>query len=143
MPTATNVTTGKPKVGGAIYKGALTATLPTDATTALTGFTSLGYCSEDGLTNSPTRTVDTVLVDFTLSKFASLKTKFIHKAIHFISRQLFTIDRFVKCIHFFRSYESRYSFMFYIIEFLMGLIPFYEETFFIYVPNELIGIQVC
>lgn len=60
MPTATNVTTGKPKVGGAIYKGAITATLPTDATTALTGFTSLGYCSEDGLRNAPTRTVDTV-----------------------------------------------------------------------------------
>lgn len=49
---AANVTTGKPKVGGAIYVGATTATLPTAADATLTGFTCLGYCSEDGLVNS-------------------------------------------------------------------------------------------
>lgn len=52
MATATNVSTGKPAVGGAIHVGATTLTLPTDATTALaTGFASLGYCSDDGLSN--------------------------------------------------------------------------------------------
>lgn len=46
------VTAGKPATGGALNVGALTATLPTSTTATLTGFTSLGYISEDGLTNS-------------------------------------------------------------------------------------------
>lgn len=47
------MSTGKPKVGGAVYYGTLTATLPTDATTALgDGFTSVGFISSDGVTNS-------------------------------------------------------------------------------------------
>lgn len=55
MANVNNVTAGKPKVGGAISVGALDATLPTDATSALTGFASLGYVSEDGLTQGITR----------------------------------------------------------------------------------------
>lgn len=51
--TATNVTFGKPKIGGAIYNAPLGTTLPTDATTALgSGFACLGYVSEDGLKNA-------------------------------------------------------------------------------------------
>ena len=59
--TKSNVSTGRPKVSGAVYVGATSETLPTDATTALAaGFTCLGYCSEDGLTNTTTIDSDNV-----------------------------------------------------------------------------------
>ena len=51
--TAGYVSAGKPKVAGAVYRAASGTTAPTDATTALSAdFMALGYCSEDGLTNS-------------------------------------------------------------------------------------------
>ena len=71
MTTATNVSAGKPKVGGAIYTAPVGTPLPTSATEALnSSFQSLGYVSEDGLTNGTSLDVtkikawggDTVLV---------------------------------------------------------------------------------
>lgn len=53
--TATNVTAAKPATGGSLSVAATTATLPTTTSATLTGFTNLGYISEDGLTNELTR----------------------------------------------------------------------------------------
>lgn len=51
--TATNVSTGKPNISGAVYVAPRTATAPTDATSTLgSGFVCLGYVSEDGLENN-------------------------------------------------------------------------------------------
>lgn len=45
-----NITTGKPKVSGCIYRAPKGATLPTDATSDLdSAFKSLGYITEDGV----------------------------------------------------------------------------------------------
>ncbi len=51
--TVSNVTSGKPAIGGAVFRAASGTTLPTDSSTALAAdFKCLGYCSEDGLVNS-------------------------------------------------------------------------------------------
>lgn len=53
MADVKNVSYGKPLIAGAISVGSTGTTLPKDATTKLNqGFTSLGYVSEDGVTNS-------------------------------------------------------------------------------------------
>lgn len=51
--TALNVSTGKPRVTGGIYRAPLGTALPTDATTALaSAYVSLGYIATDGVTHS-------------------------------------------------------------------------------------------
>lgn len=62
MPnTASNVTTGKPKVGGAVFWAPLGTALPTDTVSELgEAFVCLGYCSDDGVTNSSAPDTDTI-----------------------------------------------------------------------------------
>ena len=58
---AGQVTAGKPKFGGAVYRAPLTATLPTDAVTALAvDFINQGYCSDEGFKNNMGITTETV-----------------------------------------------------------------------------------
>lgn len=59
--TATNVTTGKPNIAGAVYVAPKGTSLPTDATTSLGGsYTCLGYVSEDGLSNNNELSVEAI-----------------------------------------------------------------------------------
>ena len=61
MSETKNVSTAKPKIGGAVFRAPLVTTLPTDATTALgAGFVQLVYCSEDGVTNNGGRTSEKI-----------------------------------------------------------------------------------
>lgn len=61
MPNVKNVTTGKPKIGGAVYSAPTGSTLPTDATSTLdSAFVEMGYCSEDGVVNSDSRTIEQI-----------------------------------------------------------------------------------
>lgn len=46
------VTPSKPSVNGAIFRAPTTATLPTSASEALSGFTSVGYVSDEGVKRS-------------------------------------------------------------------------------------------
>lgn len=51
--TVSNVTAGKPKTTGAVYRAPLGTAVPTNPTTTLSdSFVCLGFCSEDGVTNA-------------------------------------------------------------------------------------------
>lgn len=61
MSDVKNVTTAKPKVGGAVFSAPLGTVLPTDAIVELDkAFKGLGYISEDGMTNSNTPETDNI-----------------------------------------------------------------------------------
>ena len=61
MSKTENVSTAKPKVGGAIYSAPLGTVLPTSAlTTVGVEFKSLGYISEDGMSNANSPSTETI-----------------------------------------------------------------------------------
>lgn len=61
MSDVLNVSVGKPKIGGAVYRAPLGSTLPTDAKTALDAvFKGLGYISDAGMVNSNSPATESV-----------------------------------------------------------------------------------
>lgn len=61
MSKVDNVSAAKPKVGGAVYSAPLGTELPTDTVIALdSAFVSLGYISDEGLTNENSPETETV-----------------------------------------------------------------------------------
>jgi hypothetical protein len=55
LDNALNVSTGRPKVGGAIFSAPSTTAVPTDAVAPLNAaFENVGFCSDAGLTNEIT-----------------------------------------------------------------------------------------
>ncbi len=53
MPDRENVSAGKPKIGGAVWVAPVGTELPTDTAGSLNAaFKDLGYCSDDGVTNT-------------------------------------------------------------------------------------------
>ena len=59
MNTAENVSVGKPKVAGGIWRAPIGTTLPTDATTALAAaFKSVGYVAQGGVTKKTEMTAN-------------------------------------------------------------------------------------
>jgi hypothetical protein len=58
--TVANVLQGKPLTTGGILIGTAAATLPTTAVATTTGFTALGYVSEDGLSETADRSTDKI-----------------------------------------------------------------------------------
>ena len=61
MNTATNVSTGKPKVTGGVWRAPKGTAVPTDATSALSSaYNCLGYVSEDGVENTNDMSVSTI-----------------------------------------------------------------------------------
>lgn len=85
MPNTAEVTAGKPKVGGHVFRAPIGTALPTDAVTALNvAFVDMGYISEDGVTNSNTPEAETIndwggtpVLRIQTSKDDTFKLKFI------------------------------------------------------------------
>ena len=86
---ANNVTAGKPRVAGSVYRGATSLTMPTSADTSLaSGFKSLGYISEDGVKNNNSPETEDIKAwggDIVLNTLTGKEDKFTFKLIEAMS----------------------------------------------------------
>ena len=61
MPNASNVSVGKPRVAGAVFRAPLGTALPTDASTQLAeAYKDMGFISDNGVTNNNTADTEDV-----------------------------------------------------------------------------------
>lgn len=88
LNNSSNVSAAKPNISGAIYRAPLNTALPTTADGTLTGFTCLGYISEDGITNSNSRESDEFKAwggDTVLTSQTSYKDTFQFKLLEYLN----------------------------------------------------------
>ena len=88
LNNSSNVSAAKPNISGAIYRAPLNTALPTTADGTLTGFTCLGYISEDGITNSNSRESDEFKAwggDTVLTSQTSYKDTFNFKLLEYLN----------------------------------------------------------
>lgn len=82
---ANNVTAGKPRIAGSIYRAATSASLPTTADATLGGaFKSLGYISEDGVKNNNSPETEDIKAwggDIVLNTLTGKEDKFTFKLL--------------------------------------------------------------
>jgi len=82
---ANNVTAGKPRIAGSIYRAATSASLPTTADASLGGaFKSLGYISEDGVKNNNSPETEDIKAwggDIVLNTLTGKEDKFTFKLL--------------------------------------------------------------
>lgn len=84
----TNVSAGKPAIGGAVYVAPVGTSMPTNASSTLgAAFTGLGYISDDGLTNEHSPESDVVKAwggDVVLTVNEGTEDKFTFKLIEIL-----------------------------------------------------------
>lgn len=84
----TNVSAGKPAIGGAVYVAPVSTSMPTNASSTLgAAFTGLGYISDDGLTNEHSPESDVVKAwggDVVLTVNEGTEDKFTFKLIEIL-----------------------------------------------------------
>lgn len=82
---ANNVTAGKPRIAGSIYRAATSASLPTTADASLGGaFKPLGYISEDGVKNNNSPETEDIKAwggDIVLNTLTGKEDKFTFKLL--------------------------------------------------------------
>lgn len=86
---ANNVTAGKPRIAGSIYRAGTAATLPTSADESLAAaFKSLGYISEDGVKNNNSPETEDIKAwggDIVLNTLTGKEDKFTFKLLESMS----------------------------------------------------------
>lgn len=91
---ANNVTAGKPRVAGSVYRAATTASAPNTADSTLgSAFKSLGYISEDGVTNNNSPETEDIKAwggDIVLNTLTGKEDKWTFKLIESMNTDVLT-----------------------------------------------------